>query len=151
MRTTRSISLLLFLLALPLAAACGDDGGGDALGTRQITIPLTYGPGGGNWGPQDATGTAEIDTATGLVEIVVTGLDPLTDDRYEGWLAGGGEPALSTGRFNTDASGAGSSTINVGDLSQRTYAFVVLTVEPEPDPSPDPDSRHSIGGDIPAL
>jgi hypothetical protein len=86
--------------------------------------------------------------ATGQVDISVTGLPQLVDEVYEGWLAGGDEDPISTGRFTTDADGQGSSTIVLGDISDRTYERVVLTVEPDPDPSPAPDPRHSLVGTI---
>jgi len=121
---------------------------GEPLGERFIEMDLAY-EDSTNWGPEDATGTATIDTVTGEVVITVQGLPMLTEDDYEGWLAGGGEDAESTAKFNTDANGDGSSTIVLGNISERTWERVVLTVEPIPDPSPSPDSRHSIGGFIP--
>ena len=122
--------------------------GADELGEKQVRVELAYG-GGSNWGPKDATGVAGLSTSTGLVEIDVVGLPALTGEVYEGWLAGGDETPISTGRFNTDANGLGSSTITLGDISSRTYERVVITVEPEPDPSKGPDPRHSIEGSIP--
>jgi len=138
------ISHLTVSAALLAATACT----GEPLGERTIEMTLGY-EDSTNWGPMDATGTATIDTRTGQVDITVAGLPALTDDAYEGWLAGGGEDATSTGVFNTDANGAGGSTIVLGDLTEATFERVVITVEPVPDPSPSPDSRHTIGGDIP--
>jgi hypothetical protein len=126
-------------------SACG---GEEALGERQVSVPLAYGTG-SNWGPEDATGVAYLDTKTGTVEIEVAGLPPLENEVYEGWLAGGGETPISTGRFNTGADQTGNSTIELGDISSRSYERVVITVEPEPDPTPAPDPRHSIEGMIP--
>ena len=131
-------------VATLLFAACA----GEELGERAIDMDLIY-EDSTNWGPMDATGSATIDTVTGEVVITVQGLPALTEDEYEGWLAGGGEDPISTGKFNTDENGDGSSSITLGDISQDTYERVVLTVEPVPDPSPGPDSRHSIGGFIP--
>lgn len=137
------------IFAAALALFLIDGGcGGEPLGIRTITVPMMY-DGGSNWGPKDATGTAVIETAAGKVTITVKGLPKLDKEVYEGWLAGGGEGACTTGRFNTDDSGAGKSAITLGDLSERTFERVVLTVEPEPDPTTDPDDRHSIGGNIP--
>jgi hypothetical protein len=125
--------------------ACG---GEEALGEKQASVPLAYGAG-SNWGPKDATGVAYLDTKTGTVEIEVAGLPPLENEVYEGWLAGGGEDPISTGRFNTGADQTGNSLIELGDISSRSYERVVITVEPEPDPTPAPDPRHSIEGMIP--
>lgn len=142
---TLSRRLLSLATLSILAVGCG----GDPLGSRTITVPLVYE--GTTHGPETATGEAIIDTVTGQVDLVVNGLEilPATDE-YEGWLAGGGEDPQTTGKFNVDANGDGTSTITLGDISERTYERVVLTVEPVPDPSPGPDSRHSIGGNIPA-
>ena len=141
-------------LILGIVACRGDENGAaddqsPTLGTRLFTVPLAYLEGDSNYGPTDATGNAAIDTSTGSVQIAVLSLHTLDDDRYEGWLAGGGEEPVSTGRFNTDEAGVGSSAIKLGDLSQTRNTKVILTVEPEPDPSPAPDPRHSIGGLIP--
>lgn len=128
-----------------LTAACSS---AEPLGERTITVELMHEES-TNWGPEDATGTATIDTTTGEVTLQVAGLPVLDVDVYEGWLAGGDEEPLSTGRFNVGEDGTGTSTMVVGSLVDTTYARVVLTVEPEPDPSPGPDPRHSIGGNIP--
>jgi hypothetical protein len=131
-------------------AGCGGDDDGTPLGDRTVNLDLSY-YSRSDYGPQDATGTAVIVTKTGQVDVTVQDLDMLDGEMYEGWLAGGGETPISTGKFNTDASGAGSSTIALGDITTNTYAFFLLTVEPEPDPTPDPDPRHSIGADIPSA
>lgn len=145
---SRMILITMGFALLTGLAACGDDN--PALGDRSIEVALSYDDG-SNWGPTNATGLATIETASGIVAIDVQGLPALVDERYEGWLAGGGENAISTGKFNTDDTETGSSSITLGDISMRTYNRVVLTVEPDPDPSPEPDSRHSIGGPIPEL
>jgi len=135
--------LFASLVGLALLQGCG----GEALGDRTFTVPLSY-RSDSNHGPKDATGTAVIVTGTGKVTITVQKLPMLTKDRYEGWLAGGGEDAVSTAKFNTDASGVGKSEITLGDITERLYEKVILTVEPEPDPTPAPDPRHSISGAI---
>ncbi len=147
------IAILTTLTILTtLLAACG----GDALGERMITVPLAHEDGtnayenDANYDPNAATGTASIDTVTGTVTVMVTGVPMLeATDIYEVWLAGGGEDATSAGLFNTDANGAGMVSATLGNISERTFERVVLTVEPVPDPSTAPDSRHSIGGNIP--
>ena len=131
-------------LCLIVAAGCS----GEPLESRTITVPLA--DEGAEFGPETATGQAVIDTDTGHVAITVMGLEALpATDEYEGWLAGGGEDPISTGKFNVDENGNGSSEITLGDITESTYERVVLTVEPVPDPSPKPDPRHSIGGNIP--
>lgn len=143
---TRIRRLLPLPALLALAAGCTDE----PLGSRSIEMSLAY-EDTTNWGPTDATGTASIETTTGEVVISVQGLPMLSEDEYEGWLAGGGEAPISTGKFNTDTDGHGSSRIVLGDISETSFERVVLTVEPVPDPSPAPDARHSIGGFIPPV
>jgi hypothetical protein len=136
--------ILLAIVFLAGVASCGDE----SLGTETRTLNMTCGADCNHAESKDGKGTAVVVGSTGRVDITVEGLPKLTGEVYEGWLAGGGETAVSTGRFNTDDTGAGSSTIVLGDISERTYARVVLTVEPEPDPSPAPDPRHSIGAEF---
>ena len=132
-----------YLLALVsiLLLGCGSPVGED---TINLAIGEYEGLGGA------ATGTVIINPTSGQVDTTVADLPALTGEMYEGWLAGGGESPLSTGRFNTDENGVGSISVNVGDISTRSYTFFVLTIEPEPDPDPKPDPRHSIGADLPA-
>lgn len=137
------IKLALTVVASLALAACSS-----SLGDETYDVSLSCGDDCGHAESQGATGSAVVDGATGRVDITVVDLPQLTDEVYEGWLAGGGEDPISTGRFNTDANGSGSSSIVLGDISDRSYERVVLTVEPEPDPTPAPDPRHSIGGDI---
>jgi len=139
-KLTRSMSPILMTLGL---AGCGSELGEDVYTVDLACVDdCNHGP------SQNGMGTATVDGATGQVDITVTGLPQLTDELYEGWLAGGDEDPISTGVFNTDSDGAGSSTIVLGDISDRTYERVVLTVEPDPDPSPEPDPRHSLVGNI---
>jgi hypothetical protein len=139
----RHPSFLILWVAAITIAGCGSE-----LGEDTYTVALTCADDCTHAPSQGGTGTAIVEGATGQIDIAVEGLPALTGEVYEGWLAGGDEEPISTGRFNTDASGVGSSSFALGDISDRTYERVVLTVEPEPDPSPAPDSRHSIGGDI---
>jgi hypothetical protein len=141
-RNIRTLTLATGLVATAALAGCSS-----TLGDDTYEVSLSY-QGDSNHGPANATGNATVVTADGKVDIVVQGLPTLTNELYEGWLAGGDEDPIGTGRFNTDASGAGSSTIMLGDITDRTYERVVITVEPEPDVSAGPDDRHSIQGPI---
>lgn len=141
----RMSRLSLLPILMITVAGCGSE-----LGARTIDLDISYYEE-SDYGDTDATGTVQIDTATGRVDVSIIDLDMLDGEVYEGWLAGGGESPISTGRFNTDADGNGSSTIALGDITLRTYARFLLTVEPEPDSDPGPDSRHNIGAEIPEL
>lgn len=139
MNKIRFVSIPLFLSLV----ACSD------LGEGTFEVPLSYLDGESNFGSQDGTGTAVIESETGGVDIEVHNLPALSGEVYEGWLAGGLETAVSTGRFNTDGNGDGMSSIVLGNISMDNFTKVVLTVEPEPDSDPGPDSRHSLAGEIP--
>lgn len=143
MKKRRHPSPLLLIVGAAWLVGCGSE-----LGTERYEVSLSCGDDCNHVPSQSGSGSALVDGATGEVFITVRGLPQLGDEMYEGWLAGGDEEPVSTGRFDTDAQGMGSSTYLLGDISDRTYERVVLTVEPEPDPDPGPDPRHSIGGEI---
>lgn len=126
-----------------LAAGCGSE-----LGEESYTVSLSCVDDCNHVPSQAGAGSAMVNGGSGQVDITVQGLPMLTGEVYEGWLAGGDETPISTGRFTTDDQGMGSSSILLGDISDRTYERVVLTVEPDPDPDPGPDPRHSLVGDI---
>ncbi len=141
--TTKNLTIATLALSMTLVA-CGSD-----LGPGEFEVPLTYLDGESNYGPEDATGVAFINSETGLVTIEVVGLPTLTGELYEGWLAGSLTTPLSTGTFNTDGNGEGMSRIEVGNIVEDNFSKVVITVEPDPDPDAAPDSRHSLAGEIP--
>ena len=145
----RLMTLSFLVLVAVVSVACDSADSAATLGARTVTVPLSYLEGESNAGATDGTGEAVINTVTGRVEIVVEGLPDVPGDAYEGWLAGGGETPVSTGVFRTDASGAGASEIDLGDLSDRSFTKLVITIEPDPDPDPAPDARHSLAGFIP--
>lgn len=134
------------LLALALAALVGCDG--EPLGDRTITVGLGY-QDETNFGPETAVGTATIETSTGRVSLEVRGMPRLEGDQYQLWLTGGGEDRLPVLVFNTSEQGAASVAATLGDLRERTFEVLEITVEPDPDPDPDPSPRRTIGGDIP--
>lgn len=100
-----------------------------------------------NWGPQDATGLAELIFAEGIVRVSAEGLPPLTNQRYQGWLVNSevGD-AISVGRFNADADGRVSFQGTLPPISDFGFDLFILTVEPEPDDAPQPSPDRSIGG-----
>jgi hypothetical protein len=100
-----------------------------------------------NWGPEDATGTVELLFAEGLVNISITGLPELTDERYQGWLVNSqvGD-AITVGRFNADASDVVSFQGVLPPIADFGFDLFVVTVEEEPDAAPQPSETRSIGG-----
>jgi hypothetical protein len=100
-----------------------------------------------NWGPQDATGLAELMFAEGIVRVSAEGLPPLTGQRYQGWLVNSeAGDAISVGRFNADATGRVDFQGTMPPIADFGFDLFILTVEPEPDDAPQPSPDRSIGG-----
>lgn len=100
-----------------------------------------------NWGPQDASGTAELIFAEGIVRITDDGLPQLDGELYQAWLVNSeAGDAISAGRFNATSSGAVSFEGSLPPISDFGFDLLILTVEPEPDDAPQPTEDRSIGG-----
>ena len=100
-----------------------------------------------NWGPQDATGTAELIFAEGIVRIEADGLPLLQDSLYQAWLVNSeAGDAISAGRFNASAAGHVSYEGTLPPIADFGFDLLILTVEPEPDNAPQPTEQRSIGG-----
>lgn len=100
-----------------------------------------------NFGAQDATGTADLLFAEGIVRVTATGLPALTNQRYQGWLVNSERgDAVSAGRFNADASAKVAFQGTLPPISNFGFDLFILTVEPEPDDAPQPSNNRSIGG-----
>jgi len=100
-----------------------------------------------NSGPEDATGTAELIFAEGIVRIETHGLPMLTGELYQGWLVNSevGD-AISTGTFNADADGKVSYQGVLPPIADFGFDLFIITVEPDPDDAPQPTEHRSIGG-----
>lgn len=99
-----------------------------------------------NWGPEDATGTAELIFAEGIVRIHADGLPTLTDSLYQAWLVNSeAGDAISAGRFNASAGGVDFEG-TLPPIADFGFDLLILTVEPEPDTAPQPTEERSIGG-----
>jgi hypothetical protein len=100
-----------------------------------------------NWGPQDATGTAELMFSEGIVHLTAQGLTELSTDQYQGWLVNSQSgDAISFGRFNADILGKVDYEGKLPPLANFGFDLVILTVEPQPDDAPQPTEQRSIGG-----
>jgi hypothetical protein len=100
-----------------------------------------------NWGPEDASGEAELIFAEGIVRVEAQGLPRLTTQRYQGWLVNSevGD-AISIGVFNADEVGKVSFQGALPPIADFGFDLVILTVEPFPDDAPQPSGDRSIGG-----
>jgi hypothetical protein len=100
-----------------------------------------------NAGPQDATGTAELVFAEGIVRVSAEGLTMLDGEVYQGWLVNSEEgDAISAGRFNAEADGTIEYEGVLPPIADFGFDLFILTIEPEPDDAPQPTEQRSIGG-----
>lgn len=100
-----------------------------------------------NWGPEDATGSAELMFAEGILRLQASGLQRLSGRLYQVWLVNSeAGDAISAGRFNADAAGNVAYTGSLPPISDFGFDLLILTVEPEPDDAPQPTEDRSIGG-----
>lgn len=141
----RRAALGAVLLALALATFVSVPSSARANGVP-VSVNLSY-IDLSNWGPEDATGSAELIFAEGIVRIEAEGLTPLTSEVYQGWLVNSevGD-AISVGRFNASATGAVSFQGTLPPIANFGFDLLILTVESDPDDAPQPSERRSIGG-----
>ena len=100
-----------------------------------------------NWGPQDATGKADLLLAEGVVKVTAEGLPALTTQRYQAWLVSSQSgDAISAGRFNADAAGKVDFRGSLPPIANFGFDLFIITVEPEPDDAPQPAVKRTIGG-----
>lgn len=100
-----------------------------------------------NWGPREASGTAELIFAEGIVRVQASGLPRLEGKQYQGWLVNSqAGDAISVGRFNADAAGKVAYQGTLPPIADFGFDLVIITVEPEPDDAPQPTVERSIGG-----
>lgn len=137
---------VLLTLALALLAA-----GPVAANGKPIQIVLAYQPGLSTWGPQNATGVAELVLAEGEVRLAVTGLPVLEQDRYTVWLLKSrSSEALALGSFNVEPSGSTRvDRVLPAAIPDRGWDTLLLSVEPVDSTPAAPGPRRSIAGSFP--
>lgn len=142
-RVLRLLAPLALVAALSVAPASGHANG------VPTVVELRYLDGLSNWGPQDATGRLELSFAEGYAKLRAQRLPRLDRERYQGWLVNSEtNDAISTGRFNADASGGATLDGTLPLITNFGFDLFILTIEPEPDDAPQPTARRSIGGRI---
>lgn len=143
-RRTMRMALVLgasavLLLASPLTGTARANGVPTLVNLSYIDLS--------NWGSEEATGTAELLFAEGLVRLEIDGLPQLVNERYQGWLVNSevGD-AISIGRFNADATDTVSYAGVLPPIADFGFDLLIVTVEPEPDDAPQPTAERSVGG-----
>jgi hypothetical protein len=139
--TALLVALVAAAVFAPLAGATRAHANGVPTMVNLTYIKLS------NWGPQTATGDAELIFSEGIVRIKAKGMTPLAEQRYQGWLVNSESgDAISFGRFNTDALGNVAYEGRLPPIASFGFDLLILTVEPEPDDAPQPSQQRSIGG-----
>lgn len=132
-------------IALGVIAMAATAGQAHANGVP-VLVPLSY-IDLSNWGPEDATGEAELIFAEGIVRIRAEGMERLTGSQYHAWLVNSevGD-AIAAGRFNAAADGTVNYEGALPPIADFGFDLVIITVEPDPDDAPQPTQDRSIGG-----
>ncbi len=143
--TTGRAMLLLGACVVALVAALGAPTLARANGVP-VMVTLSY-IDLSNWGPEDASGEAELIFAEGIVRLEAQGLPVLQDEVYQAWLVNSevGD-AISVGRFNAAGTGTVSYQGTLPPIADFGFDLLIFTVEPEPDDAPQPSAQRSIGG-----
>ena len=134
-----AVALLLGALA-PLPHAAHANG-------VPARIPLSYLANLSNFGPQSATGEAELSYAEGIIRVDARGLQPLDNGAYGVWLVkSSSNSALNAGYFSASGDGSASFSGKLPQLSDYDYDLILLTAQPVADTSVPPSSNRAIGG-----
>ncbi|MPZ98540.1 MAG: hypothetical protein GEU80_04220 [Dehalococcoidia bacterium] len=138
-------AVIAALASLAFVVALGSPGTARANGVPTL-VDLAY-IDLSNWGPEGATGVAELIFAEGVVRVDAEGLPALETDRYQGWLVNSevGD-AISAGRFNANAEGVVDFQGSLPPIADFGFDLFIITVEAEPDEAPQPSGNRSIGG-----
>lgn len=132
------LALALLLAVTPLSPAAAN---GVPTPVKLSYIDLS------NWGPQDASGRADLIFAEGIVRVTATGLSMLTNQLYQGWLVNSEQgDAISVGRFNAGPSGNVQYQGVLPPIANFGFDLFIITVESEPDDAPQASPDRSIGG-----
>ena len=114
-----------------------------------IRITLRYLPGLSNFGPQNATGVAELITSEGEVRLTAAGLQKLADnEEYTLWISSDetGE-RLRLGTFQVNDAGVGRlDTVLRQPIPEKPWNLMVVSVEPKGSQSAAPSNKLSIAG-----
>ena len=144
-RTTAWRLLAAALLALALAAPAGLV---QANGTP-IRIVLSYLNGVSNFGPQNATGVAELITSEGEVRLQAAGLQKLGDDeQYELWISStAANERMALGAVNIGDGGvARMDLVLKAPIPEKPWDLMVITVEKKGADPNAPSERRAIAG-----
>jgi hypothetical protein len=138
------VALLLVALGAPASLV-------HANGTP-IRIVLSHLNGVSNFGPQNATGVAELITSEGEVRLTAAGLQKLPDnEQYTLWISSDAtkENLLLTPVTVGDGGVARVDVVLRSPIPEKPWDLMVLSVEAKGSTPSAPSDRHSIAGRFP--
>ena len=149
----RTIGALVGPLALGLALVIGLPAAPAGANGTPIRIVLSYLNGISNFGPQNATGVAELVMSEGEVRATTTGLERLQGEQYHVWLTtANNADRLWLGTFEANDQGVGrlDRVIQQG-IPEREWSLMLLTVEQGAAQPAQPSNRRAIAGRFPST
>jgi hypothetical protein len=149
----RALGALVGPLALGLALVVGLPAAPVGANGTPIRIVLSYLNGISNFGPQNATGVAELVTSEGEVRVTTTGLQRLQGEQYHAWLTtANNAERLWLGAFEANDQGVGRLDRVIPEgIPERDWGLMVLTVEQGAAQPAQPSNRRAIAGRFPST
>jgi hypothetical protein len=144
----RALSWRLMVAALLALVLTTPAGLVQANGTP-IRIVLSYLNGVSNFGPQNATGVAELITSEGEVRLQAAGLQKLGDDeQYELWISSAAaNERMALGVVNIGDGGVARMDIVLkAPIPEKPWDLMVITVEKKGADPNTPSERRAIAG-----
>ena len=149
----RALGALVGPLALGLALTVGLPAAPAGANGTPIRIVLSYLNGISNFGPQNATGVAELVTSEGEVRVTTTGLERLQGEQYHVWLTtANNAERLWLGAFEVNDQGVGrlDRVIREG-IPEKDWTLMILSAEQGAAQPSQPSNRRAIAGRFPAT
>lgn len=145
--TTALLAAVAVLLATALALVAPAEPA-RANGTP-IRIVLKYLNGVSNFGPQNATGVADLITSEGEVRLLTASLQKLADnEEYTVWISTADpKDRMRLGSFQVNDAGVGRLDIVVqSGIPEKEWDQMVVTVEAKGSTPPAPSEKRAIAG-----
>jgi len=142
----------LWTLVLGLALVVGMPAAPAGANGTPVRIVLSYLNGVSNFGPQNATGVAELVMSEGEVRVTTAGLQRLPGEQYHVWISDGADRRLWLGAFDVSEQGVGRlDRVIREDIPERDWNLMALTVEQGGTQPGAPSNRRAIAGRFPTT
>jgi hypothetical protein len=141
--------LVVGSVVLALALALATPAGPALANGTPIRIVLSYLNGVSNWGPQNATGVAELITSEGEVRLTAAGLQKLGDnEEYQLWISSiEAKKRMRLGTITVNDAGVGRLDIVLKQpIPELSWDLMAITIEAKGAQGAEPSEKHSIAG-----